>query len=172
MIKLLATLTIILISVGSSYAQYYANSAGLRLGGSSGITYKRFVTEVQAFELLLSWRDKGTQLTGLYMWNKPLNIGENEKFFFYYGGGSHFGYVKRSNKVLYYPGEESSSPSFYYEDKAYFSMGVDAILGIEYRFLSIPVTIALDTKPYFSFQGFRYTRSDFWDSSFAIKYTF
>lgn len=105
------------------------------------------------------------------MWNTPLNIGENEQFFFYYGGGAHIGYVKRSNKVLYFPGEESS-PSFYYEDKAYFEMGVDAILGLEYRFLSIPLTIALDTKPYFSFQGFRYTKADFWDSSFAIKYTF
>jgi len=49
---------------------------------------------------------------------------------------------------------------------------VDAILGLEYRFLTAPITIGLDIKPYFSFIGFRYTNSNFWDTSLSVKYKF
>ena len=51
-------------------------------------------------------------------------------------------------------------------------MGIDGIIGIEYRFLTAPITIGLDMKPYFSFIGFRYVETQFWDTSLSVKYVF
>ena len=49
-----------------SAAQFYDNSLGLRLGTTSAMTYKRFITKEQALELLVSGRKDGFQLTTLY----------------------------------------------------------------------------------------------------------
>ena len=40
-------------------AQQYNKSAGIRLGGTSGITYKKFIVEEEALELILSGRNNG-----------------------------------------------------------------------------------------------------------------
>jgi len=161
-------LLIVLLSTlaSESKAQYYLNSAGVRVGGSYGLTYKKFFNQSQSFELLLGGRNSGMHVTGTFQFNKPLNLSKNEVFFLYYGGGAHAGFQDYNSKVL-------DSQSFYrYENQTYFSMGVDAIIGVEYRFLTAPITIGLDLKPYFTFIGFRYTQANFWDTSLSVKYTF
>lgn len=152
-------------------AQYYEQSAGVRLGGSYGLTYKKFFNEFEAVEFLFGGRQDGLQLTTMYMFNKPLNLSRNETFFLYYGGGGHLGYEKYPTKTLY----NFTSPPFreyYFENQSYFSMGIDGIIGAEYRFLTAPLTIGLDVKPFFTFIGFRFTRTDFWDTSLSVKYVF
>ena len=152
-------------------AQYYEHSAGIRLGGSYGLTYKKFFNETDAVEFLLGGREDGLQVTATYQFNKPLNLSRNETFFLYYGAGGHIGYEKYPTKSLYdFPSPPSSE--FYYSNKSYFSMGIDAIVGIEYRLLTVPLTIGLDIKPYFSYIGYRYTRTNFWDTSLSVKYVF
>lgn len=151
-------------------AQYYEHSAGIRLGGSYGLTYKKLFNEVDAVEFLFGGREDGLQLTTTYQFNKPLNLSRNETFVLYYGAGGHLGYEKYPTKTLNV--QNPPFQEFYYEKRTYFSMGVDAIVGIEYRFLTAPITIGLDIKPYFSFIGFRYTRTDFWDTSLSVKYVF
>ncbi len=162
---------VVLISSLQVHAQYYMNSAGVRIGGSYGLTYKKFFDQVQAFEFLLGSRKGGMHLTGTFQFNKPLNLSKNETFFIYYGGGAHLAFQDYQTKVL-----DSSMPSpsgeFHYENQPYFAMGVDGIIGIEYRFLTAPITIGLDIKPYFTFIGFRYTDANFWDTSLSVKYVF
>ena len=51
-------------------------------------------------------------------------------------------------------------------------MGIDGIIGIEYRMLSVPITLSLDLKPYLNYIGMRKVKADFWDASIAIKYVF
>ncbi len=163
------TIALLSCSIQAS-AQYYLNSAGIRMGGSYGLTYKKFFDEVQAFEILLGSRKGGMQLTGTFQFNKPLNLSKNETFFLYYGGGAHLAFQEHQTKVL-----DSLNPfvgEFHYENQTYFAMGVDGIIGIEYRFLTAPITIGLDMKPYFTFIGFRYTDANFWDTSLSVKYVF
>jgi len=159
------------VSLGACFsestAQYYMNSAGIRIGGSYGLTYKKFFNQSQAFELLLGGRKGGMHVTGTFQFNKPLNLSKNETFFLYYGGGGHIGFQDYQTKVL-----DSFGGSFRYETQPYFSMGIDAIMGLEYRFLTAPITIGLDLKPYFTFIGFRFTNAEFWDTSLSVKYTF
>jgi hypothetical protein len=151
-------------------AQYYEQSAGIRLGGSYGLTYKKFFNEIDAIEFLFGGREEGIHLTITYQFNKPLNLSRNETFFLYYGVGGHTGFEKYPTKTLI--NSQAPESEFIYENKSHFTMGVDAIVGLEFRLLTAPITIGLDMKPYFSFIGFRYTRTDFWDTSLSVKYVF
>ena len=166
--RLYLVFLVIIISVCTSevHAQYYLNSAGVRIGGSYGLTYKKFFNEQQAVEFLIGGRNGGMHLTTTFQFNKALSLSKNEVFFLYFGGGGHIGFQDYSTKVL------DSNTGFQYQNQTYFSMGIDAIVGVEYRFLTAPITIGLDIKPYFSFIGFRYTNQNFWDTSLSVKYTF
>jgi len=152
------------------FGQDYERAAGVRLGVTSGVTYKKFVTETEAVEMIVSGRRNGTQFTALYEFHRPMEVAFNENFFFYYGIGAHVGFEEFDDlkKVLI-----SEDPvDFVYEEKGYFAMGVDVIGGVEYRYLSVPMTIAFEIKPYVNFIGMRYTKSNFWDAAISIKYIF
>lgn len=60
----------------------------------------------------------------------------------YIGGGIHIGSWKGYKDHPYYP-----------EDRNYFTMGVDFIIGMEYQFKEVPIVLALDFKPAFDFVG-------------------
>lgn len=162
-------LTLILLPL-CLFGQDYDRAAGVRMGVTSGVTYKKFVTDLEAFELLVSGRREGMQFTALYEFHRPMEVSFNENFYFYYGVGAHVGYEQYDDlkKVLI-----SEDPlDFVYEEKGYYVMGVDAIAGVEYRYLSVPMTIAFEIKPYFNFIGMRYTKSTFWDAGLSLKYIF
>ncbi len=153
------------------FAQDYERAAGVRLGHTSGISYKKFIVDNEAVEMIISGRKSGTQFTALYEFHKPMEVAfEEDNFHFYYGIGAHLGFERFNdlNKVLV----NDDPVEFEFEDKSYFTMGLDIIAGVEYRYLSVPMTIAFEVKPYFNFIGMRYTNSKFWDAGFSIKYIF
>ena len=166
-----ALILFIYLSPVCLFGQDYERAAGARLGHTSGVSYKKFIIEREAVEMILSGRKEGIQFTALYEFHKPMMISfEEENFHFYYGIGGHLGFERFDdlNKVLI-----SENPvEFLFEDKSYFTMGLDIIAGVEYRYLSIPMTIAFEVKPYFNFIGMRYTNSQFWDAGLSIKYIF
>lgn len=150
--------------------QLYEKSAGLRLGHTSGVTYKKFFTEDEAIELILSGRNDGMQFTVTYLFNEPMELAFNDRFYLHYGVGGHLGYEKINDlaKVL----SNSEGSEFLYEERSYYTMGVDASLGVEYRWLEVPATVGFDLKPYFNYIGMRYTQTKFWDAAISIKYVF
>ncbi len=153
--------------------QSYDQSAGVRLGGSSAITYKKFLAPEEAVEFMFSGRNEGAQLGIMYVAHKPMEFSFNENFFGYYGLGGHLGlerYDGLSKEIV--PGMSGEPDSFIYEEKSYFVMGADAIVGLEYRWLSVPITIGFDIKPYFNYIGMRYLRSNVWDAALSFKYVF
>ncbi|MEO9966181.1 MAG: hypothetical protein ABJF11_10355 [Reichenbachiella sp.] len=161
---------LLMLSSVHGYSQQYDRSAGIRLGGSSGLTFKKFIVEEEAFEVIISNRKHGIQLTGLYLIHQPMDVSFNDNFYFYYGVGGHVGAEKHGDisKVLF-----DSDPSiFMYEEKSYLTLGIDGMIGIEYRMLSVPITLSLDLKPYLNYVGMRKIKADFWDASIAIKYVF
>ncbi|MEM0938522.1 MAG: hypothetical protein AAF600_00330 [Bacteroidota bacterium] len=150
--------------------QLYDKSGGIRLGSTSGLTYKKFVTENEAAEMMLSGRNNGIQFTTLYHFHRPIEFSFNDRFYLHWGIGGHIGYEKYDDlaKIL----SNAEGDEFIYEERSFFVMGVDAGLGIEYRWLEVPVTLGLDLKPYFNFIGMRYTRTKFWDAGISFKYVF
>ena len=56
--------------------------------------------------------------------------------------------------------------------EALFTMGVNTIIGMEYRWLAVPMTIGADLKPFFEFIGMRETEFKIWDAAISVKYVF
>ena len=156
-------LGVFLLAFSLAEAQYYDQSVGLRLGNTSGVTYKNFLTEREAMEIMVSGRNHGIQLTGLYQVYKPLNLGDD--FFLYYGGGAHVGSERWPEPYDAYP-PAPVNPELQHNE---FVMGVDGILGVEYRSRT-PLTFGLDIKPYLQFVGFKYTHLEFWDVAVSVKF--
>lgn len=162
---------VIICAVGIAAGQGYDQSGGVRFGKyTSGFTYKNFLANEQAIELLLSGRKNGIQLTTMYLIHRPMEFSFNENFYVYLGVGGHLGIETYNDlrKTLV----AVSPPEFIYEKGSYLTMGVDGLIGIEYRWLSVPITIAFDVKPYFNYIGMRYTNARFWDSGISFKYVF
>lgn len=150
--------------------QNYEKSAGIRLGSTSGLTFKKFVTENEAIELILSGRNEGTQISAIYLFHQPMEFSFNENFYVHYGLGGHIGYERFNDiaKIL----TNVSGDEFVFEERSFFAMGIDGNIGIEYRWLEVPITIGFDVKPIFNFIGMRHTRGQFWDSGISFKYVF
>ena len=167
--KIVITLFAVGITVSLYAQELYQNSAGLRAGHTSGLTYKKFFEDDEAIEVMASGR-RGMQITLTYQKYFPLEFSFNEGFYAYYGWGGHVGVEQygRLDKVLV----SENPPTFAYERKSYYTMGIDAYLGVEYRWLSVPMTISFDVKPYFNYIGMRYGRAKFWDSALSFKYVF
>lgn len=159
-----------LLSYFSEGQEFYEKSAGLSLGSTSGLTFKKFFTESEAIELTLSGRNDGLQLGANYQFYRPMNLAFNDRFYLHYGIGGHLGYEKFNDlsKIL----SNAEGTAFIYERRSFYVMGVDLDLGVEYRWLEVPVTIGFDLRPYLNFIGMRYIRSQFWDAGLSVKYIF
>ncbi len=157
----------------AGFAQNIESMAGLRLGGTTAITYKKMFSNLEAFEVMMSGRENGIQLTGLYEKHRPMAFSLGENFYGYYGFGGHIGYVQSEPVLL----RSDSSGQYQYRlldirRKTFFTMGVDAIAGIEYHIYSVPMAFALDFKPAIELVGMRYLRSRVFDFGVSAKYIF
>lgn len=151
------------------FSQYYRHSAGLRLGGTTGVTYKHFQTESMAYEILVSGRNDGFQVTALYENYFPTKLSQN--LFAYIGCGAHVGFERYEGYLPVRAELSNTSPGTIrnINPPKYFSMGIDGIMGMEYRFTA-PVTLGLNIKPRFSFIGMRFTNLEFWDASLTFTF--
>lgn len=165
--NILILLSIVTIISSKAAGQSYKFSAGIRGGLAAGITGKYFIAENKAIEGIFSTRYRGFSLTGLYEIHQPL---KEENFSFFYGLGAHvasyssyhyYGYDRytsytRNNQVYTGPYQETIGV-----------LGIDAILGLEYRFKTIPFTIGVDTKPFFDLIGHG---NNYFDIAASVRY--
>ncbi len=170
MIRFLLFSILLLFSLTGN-GQEYKNSAGYRLGHTDGVTYKRFVTETGAVEAMLGFGgfDGGMQAYANYQWNIPIPTPFTKNLHFYYGVGGHVGYIRPTRTVDYWVGDEIVSET---EKKTDYVIGVDGIVGAEYRIFTVPMTVSLDIKPSFEYYALQYTRFHFWDFGITAKYIF
>ncbi|MEQ8358321.1 MAG: hypothetical protein RH860_02460 [Cytophagales bacterium] len=164
---------IILLTFNVGQAQNIESMAGLRLGGTTALTYKKMFSNLEAFEIMMSGRENGIQLTALYEKHKPMAFSLGDNFYGYYGFGGHIGYVQSEPVLL----RSDSSGQYQYRlldirRKTFFTMGVDAIVGVEYHIYSVPMAFALDIKPALELVGMRYLRSRVFDFGVSAKYIF
>ncbi len=168
--RVIITVFLLAIAFLANAQQEYEKSAGVRLGYTSGLTYKRFTVNNEAISLMLSGRKEGVQITAIYLFHQPLELSFNDRFYIHYGVGGHLGYERFgdiSKAIINESGDE-----FVFQEKGYFVMGIDGSLGVEYRWLELPMTIGFDVKPFFNFIGMRYLRAKFWDAGISFKYVF
>lgn len=149
----------LLIAISSLSAQPYKTALGLRFGGlTSGITLKHFTNSNTALEGILSIGRKSFLVTGLY--EKHAATGSNSPMKFLYGVGAHVGFFQDGG-------------SYYYNDKRQYTattvLGIDGILGLDYKFNKAPVNITMDLKPFIDFFGGNYV---YMDGGISLRYTF
>lgn len=149
--KILVGVLFIFMLAPLAYSQGYSNAIGLRGGLSNGITFKHAMSS-NAAEAILSVRDHGFNLTGLYEFQNPLDDVEN--LYWYYGVGAHLGLYDKDQSTL----------------DTDLILGVDGIIGLEYNFNQVPLNISLDYKPGFNLIGYTGFVSD--EFALSLRFTF
>lgn len=149
----------IVMFTGTSSAQSYNTGLGLRFGGlTSGITLKHFISQKAALEGILSIGNRSVVLTGLYEMHAPID--QTSQLKVYYGVGAHLGFFQDGG-------------SYYYNSKRLYTsttvVGIDGILGLDYKFRNAPINISLDIKPFVDFFNGNYI---YFDGGLSLRYTF
>ena len=166
------TILILLITLFSIpvFSQTYEKQVGLRLGYTSGITGKIIKNDRTAIEGSLGFRNGGMQMYGLLESYHPLIKTNTQRWMMYFGGGGHLGFVNGYNRVRRW----SNTSGYYFEEQRTVGpvLGMDGVIGSEYTFSNVPVTLSIEFKPYFEWQNFNRFVANFWDFGFGIKYSF
>jgi len=148
-----------LFIISSVLAQSYKTGSGLRFGGlSSGLTVKHFISTTSALESILSVARKGFIVTGLY--EKHNSVDHSNLFKFYYGGGGHIGFFQDGGGYYF------NSNRVYTKSTM---VGLDGIVGMEYKFKGAPINIGMDFKPFIDFFN---GNTVYFDGGLNIRYAF
>jgi hypothetical protein len=146
------TLTILILALFSTFevfSQNYLQSAGFRLGASSGITYRRMFDTNISGELMLLGQNNGTVLTFLVQKHRPALLFDDLNMNFIWGAGAHIGVANR--KDCYNDPYRYGEPYNYYTT---LQLGLDGFVALEYQMPRYPVSFSLECKPYFEFFDF------------------
>lgn len=124
----------------------YRTAAGIKIWDGVGLSLKTFIQDKAALEFIGFFSSIGTRITGLYEYHGDLNSEGNLKW--YIGPGAHVGLYKGNNTLI----------------------GVDGVIGLDYKFNELPMNIALDWQPSFEFsKGYGFAGG--W-GGLAVRYTF
>lgn len=144
------------VGFGALRAQDYGTGIGIRGGPAQGITIKHFISNTNAIEGIVSTRWQGWIITGLYeIHADPFKVSELKVF---YGAGAHIGWWYNPDAPWADAGGQ------------YSIIGIDAILGMEYSFNEIPISLSIDWKPAFNLFG--YTGGWFDGGGISVRYIF
>jgi len=144
---------------GQSLTGDYHAAIGLRVGETSGVSFKFRSGSSSKVELLAGFWSDWLSLTALY--EKNVQAFSVEGMNWYYRGGGHVSFATGS----------------YYADGRHFTrgedyaIGLDGILGLEYKIPPIPFAISVDLKPMMEM----YRNGDIYvliDPGIGIKFTF
>lgn len=100
------------------------------------LSIKHFTSDNTALEGLVNFWDHGFRLTGLYELHGDISGAPGLKW--YVGPGAHIGWY---NGGWYRDGD-------YYGDGS-LSLGVDGVLGVDYKISGAPIALSLDIQPFF-----------------------
>ena len=151
------------------HAQEYRNAIGGRIGLSTGFTYQHQLDDFRGYKGMLSFRDGGIQLTALIESYRPLYLNFTNKMFYYTGMGAHIGYTRYQPQRGFLT--NPFRRSYGYGNFAPV-IGLDAIIGLEFRLDRAPLAFCLDAKPFFELFGQNIFRLSLFDIGFSMKFTF
>ncbi|MCX6208128.1 MAG: hypothetical protein NTZ59_01170 [Bacteroidetes bacterium] len=149
---------IFIIICSSSYAQI-SNDNDKAIGFKfypGGITYKTFVKSNRAIEGVGYIWQYGIRVTGLYEFYGDIDGVDGLKW--YAGLGAHIGFWNDEWKKNY-PSRQTGV-----------AIGVDGVLGIDYKIANAPLNLSLDWQPSFNLIGYNYLEGGW--GGLGIRYTF
>lgn len=157
--KRLLVLGLILTAFVQAQAQQnmgsdYKTALGVKVYPGA-ISVKHFIGK-DAVEGLGYISSDGFRLTGLYEIHNQLGNVEGLKW--YIGGGGHVGVWSDSWKNRY-PTRENG-----------LAIGVDGVLGLDYKIKGAPLNLSFDWQPSFNIIGYNYFEGGW--GGLAVRYTF
>jgi hypothetical protein len=135
---------------GSAYSQ----AIGIKFPGGLSLTYKKFVTDTHNIEAQLTSWNKGFRVAGLYEFNF-YSFNDVEGLAWFVGPGAHIGFWKSQDAKDY--GSKTD-------------LGVDGIIGLDYKFKDIPINVSIDWQPTVTLVGTAGFTPAY--GGLAVRYTF
>ena len=132
----------------------YKKAIGVKMYPSA-ISYKSFLTNSKAIEVLGYFTLDGFRTT--IMMEKYSAFANTEQLSLYIGYGWHLGIWSEEWK--------KNNPTH----KAGIAVGVDGILGLDYKIKNAPLNLSIDWQPSFNFVGSSYFESGW--AGLGIRYT-
>jgi hypothetical protein len=144
---------------GQSLTGDYHAAIGIRAGETTGVTFKFKTGGSSSVELLAGFWSDWLNLTALY--EKNVNAFNVNGMNWYYGAGGHVSFA---------------TGSYYNDGRRYtrgddFALGIDGIVGLEYKIPPIPFALSIDIKPLIEI----YRNGDIYagiDPGIGVKFTF
>lgn len=128
-----------LFAMSATYSQAlgsdYRTAVGVKIWPGA-ITVKHFIKNDVALEGLASFWNYGFRFTGLYEYHGDINGAPGLKW--YIGPGAHLGFYDDDWKHRYPDRDES------------IDLGVDGVLGLDYKINGAPINLSLDWQPSFT----------------------
>jgi hypothetical protein len=149
----LVLLTILTLTISSiSFAQglsidspNYRTAIGLRGGELGGITFKHFTRSDAAVEAIFGVGYSDPRLFAFtLLFEKHVPAFNVSGMRWYYGGGGHVTLVGSRSGYYRHPWGFRR----HYYDGGVVGLGIDGVLGLEYKIPPIPFAISFDFKPY------------------------
>lgn len=153
--KKVIVLALLLIAVSNQkmFAQATGSSYKTAIGAKfypGGITVKHFIKSNAALEGIGYFWERGTRITGLYEFHGNITNAPGLKW--YVGPGAHIGFYNSK----YYNGGTS--------------IGIDGVLGLDYKFKGAPINMSIDWQPSLEFGDYDGFGPGF--GGIAIRYAF
>lgn len=155
LLGLVALLSISNRSQAQSMGSSYRTALGVKFW-PGGLTLKHFIRDNRALEGIGYFWHHGFRFTGLYEVHGDINGAPGLKW--YVGPGAHFGVYN----------EHWHRDDHIYEDGD-FSLGLDGVLGLDYKINGAPINLSLDINPYLEIVNHAYF--DVW-GGLGIRFTF
>ena len=136
---LIAALVVLTFFTSTSLrAQSYQTAVGAKFGGyENGLSVKYFLHSDAALEGVLGFRSHAVVLTGLYELHQTAFDLADLKF--YYGAGGHLGSINGDYQRFGSGNQTYTSSTLL--------LGLDGVLGLEYKIPEAPIAISLDLNP-------------------------
>lgn len=148
-----------------AFAQMFDNAFGIRAGQTPGIEYRFYTNDANSYKFLLGTRDDGLQFHAFKEFHKYDLFTFTDQLIFFYGVGIHVGYEQWDKHYV-------NGNVQWYEEESAFLTGLDGLVGLEYLFYEVPISLGLEVKPYFDILGRDAFRFEPFDFAFTIKYLF
>ena len=142
-------------TITAAHAQApYNRALGLKFPGGFSLTYKKFVSDTRNLEGQVTVWHKGFRAAGLYEFNF-FTFDKVPELAWFAGPGAHLGFWKSEFKDSY---------------GSQIDLGVDGIIGLDYKFKDAPVNVSVDWQPSVTLIGSAGFTPVF--GGVAIRYTF
>ncbi|MGN6619353.1 MAG: hypothetical protein ACTHJ5_19410 [Ilyomonas sp.] len=151
--KCLVLCLLCFIAYNSFSQSTYDRAIGIKFPLGFAVTYKKFVSDNNNIEAQAMFWRKGFRAVGLYEFS--FDIPDVEGLRWFVGPGAHIGFWKKEFK------EDNNSSA---------DIGIDGIIGLDYKVNDLPLNVSLDWQPAITLIG----SSGFTPSygGIGVRYTF